>query len=992
MRKIALMLVSIVLLGIFVAEAQVKTITGTVISSEDGVGIPGVSVSVKGTTVGTVTNIDGRYSLDVPVDAKTLVFSFVGMKTEEVAIGSQTSVDVSLSPETIGVDEVIVTAYGITSREAKTGAVGTVSGAKIAEAPVVSVDKALNGKIAGVSVTSNSGQPGAHSEIRIRGTSSINAGNNPLWVVDGIPVVTGNTNDFLNTGNALASLNPNDIESITVLKDAAAASIYGSRAANGVVLITTKSGKDGKTSFSVRAKYGTSWLANDNDFGIMNAGQLLQYQRDAIVNAGGNPDDPAGTYYRPKELLSRPLTNWMDHLTRYGTMQEYEISASGSNAKSKYYTSFNYNNTDGVFYGVGLDKITGRLNADYKLTNTLESGGRVNLSYLEGMDVPMQSLYYSNPAFAGMMILPWTAAYTEDGKHNVDITENSRTNPRATAEYDDQWGKSYQLMGNIYLQWKPINQVTLRTTNAIETIHGEGRRYWSPETNEGETTLQTTMSKYQRLTTSNTAEYKDVLYDDHSVRVMLGQEAMTHKGSYQFVYAPGVNPDIPYVQTGTPGSIEAEQDYEARTLLSFFGMVDYNYASKYFVQASIRTDGSSLFGSNTQWGTFYSVGLSWNIHNEAFLDGFSFVNLLKLRGSYGLSGNNKIAPYRAFGVYSSAAYNGATGMRPSRPENPNLSWEKNESWNVGLDFTVFENLDGNIDVYKRKTTDMLLAKNVPQTTGFSSNFLNIGSLDNRGIELQLDYEILNTRDIIWSVGGNISFNKTEILELGDNEEIAYSEDSRLRHIVGESLYTYRLYEYAGVDPTNGEALWYDEDGNISNDYSKAAYNYDYSPEPKFIGGFNTSLSWKGFNLGAFFEFKGGNHVLLIEKRYLSSDGGQMNNNQLKESLNYWKQPGDTGVNPKPVAGNASNSNSFSSTRYLQKGDYLRVKDVTLSYTFPTKLIEKAKIGGLKFYVSAQNLYTFHDVDWWDPERGIDGIGYGIYPMTKTVTAGIDLSF
>ena len=454
----------------------------------------------------------------------------------------------------------------------------------------------------------------------------------------------------------------------------------------------------------------------------------------------------------------------------------------------------------------------------------------------------------------------------------------------------------------------------------------------------------------------------------------------------------GVNPDIPYAQTGTPGSIEAEQDYEARTLLSFFGMVDYNYASKYFVQASIRTDGSSLFGSNTQWGTFYSVGLSWNIHNEAFLDGFSFVNLLKLRGSYGLSGNNKIAPYRAFGVYSSAAYNGATGMRPSRPENPNLSWEKNESWNVGLDFTVFENLDGNIDVYKRKTTDMLLAKNVPQTTGFSSNFLNIGSLDNRGIELQLDYEILNTRDIIWSVGGNISFNKTEILELGDNEEIAYSEDSRLRHIVGESLYTYRLYEYAGVDPTNGEALWYDEDGNISNDYSKAAYNYDYSPEPKFIGGFNTSLSWKGFNLGAFFEFKGGNHVLLIEKRYLSSDGGQMNNNQLKESLNYWKQPGDTGVNPKPVAGNASNSNSFSSTRYLQKGDYLRVKDVTLSYTFPTKLVEKAKIGGLKFYVSAQNLYTFHDVDWWDPERGIDGIGYGIYPMTKTVTAGIDLSF
>jgi len=986
------MLLSIVLLGIFVAEAQVNTISGTVTSSEDGIGIPGVSVSVKGTTIGTVTNIDGSYQLNVPEDGQFLVFSFVGMKTEEVAIGSQTIVNVSLSPETIGVDEVIVTAYGMTSREAKTGSVGTVSGDKIAEAPVVSVDKALNGKIAGVSVTSNSGQPGAHSDIRIRGTSSINAGNNPLWVVDGIPVVTGNTNDFLNTGNALASLNPNDIESITVLKDAAAASIYGSRAANGVVLITTKSGRDGKTTISARAKYGTSWLANDNDFGIMNAEQLLQYQRDAVYNAGGDPDDPTSTYYRPKELLSRPLTNWMDHLTRYGKIQEYEVNASGSNAKGRYYTSLNYNSTDGVFYGVGLDKITGRLNADYKLTDKLESGGRVNLTYQDGMDVPMQSLYYSNPVFAGMMILPWTPAYTDEGEHNVDITENSNTNPRATAKYDDQWGKSYQLMGNIYLQWKPVNQVTLKTTNAIETIHGEGRRYWSPETNEGEATLQTTMSKYQRLTTSNTAEYKDVFLDDHSVRVLLGQEAMKHSSTYQYVYAPGVNPDIPYVQTGTPGSIEAEQGESTRTLLSFFGMVDYNYASKYFIQASMRTDGSSLFGSNTQWGTFYSVGLSWNIHNESFMDNISFIDLLKLRGSYGLSGNNNISPYQAYGVYASAAYNGATGMLPSSPENPNLSWEKNGAWNVGLDFTFLKDLSGSIDVYKRKTTDMLLDKNVPQTTGFSTNFLNIGSLDNRGIEIQLDYEILNTRDLVWTVGGNISFNKTKILELGDNEEIAYSGDSRLRHIVGESLFTYRLYDYAGVDPTNGEALWYDEAGNISNDYNKAAYNYDYSPEPKYTGGLNTNLSWKGVSLGAFFEFKGGNHVLMIEKRYLSSDGGQMNNNQLREATNYWKQPGDTGVNPKPVAGNASNSNSFSSTRYLQKGDFLRVKDVTLSYAFPTSLVEKMNIGGLKFYVSAQNIFTFHDVDWWDPERGIDGIGYGIYPMTKAVTAGIDLSF
>jgi hypothetical protein len=287
---------------------------------------------------------------------------------------------------------------------------------------------------------------------------------------------------------------------------------------------------------------------------------------------------------------------------------------------------------------------------------------------------------------------------------------------------------------------------------------------------------------------------------------------------------------------------------------------------------------------------------------------------------------------------------------------------------------------------------MLLDKNVPQTTGFSSNFLNIGSLQNKGVEIQLNYDIINRNNLKWSVGGNIAFNKTKILDLGDNEWIAYSEDSRLRHTVGQSLYTFHLLDYAGVDPTNGEALWRDAAGNLSNDYTKAAYVDTYSPEPKFIGGFNTSLSWIGFQLGAFFEFKGGNYVMLIEKRYMESDGAQMTNNQANTAVNYWKKPGDTGVNPKPIAGNSTNSNSFATTRFLQKGDYLRIKDVTLSYTFPKKQMEKIKIGNLKVYASAQNIYTFHDVDWWDPERGVDGIGYGIYPMTKALIGGLEISF
>lgn len=967
------------------AQTQVR---GTVVD-ETGAPVIGAAILIKGTTQGTVTDANGIFSISAP-SGGTLVVSSIGYVGQEVPVSS--NVRITLITDEGLLEEVVVVAYGTVTREAKTGSVSAVTGASIADAPVLSMDKALGGKLAGVSITSSSGQPGAASSIRIRGTSSINAGNNPLWVVDGVPVMSGNSNDFLNTGNTLASINPNDIESITVLKDAAAASIYGSRAANGVVLVTTKSGKDGKTSFSARTKFGASWLANDNGFGIMNAQQLLGYQRDAAFNAGYNPDNPTDPYYRPNELLSRSLTNWMDHNTRMGNIQEYEINATGSTSKAKYYSSLVYNKTDGVFYGVGLNKITGRLNADYKLTNKLETGGRVNLAYSNGSDVPMQNLYYSNPVFAGMMILPWTPAYDSEGKHNVRIPENSNTNPRATAEYDIQYGKSYQLLGNIYLQYKPIKQITLKTTNAIETIHGEGRRYWSPITNEGEGNQQVTMNKYVQLTTSNTAVYNDIFDDVHSVRVLVGQEAMKNMYDLLYVSAANVNPDIPYVQTAPADRLSVEQGISAETLLSYFGMLDYNYADKYYLQASLRADGSSLFGADNRWGTFYSVGASWNIHKENFMQDLSFVNLLKLRASYGLNGNNNIAAYRAFGVYASTQYNGATGMRPSRPANPNLSWEKNGTWNLGLDFTIFDRLDGSIDFYNRKTTDMLLDKQVPQTTGFSTNFLNIGSLQNNGVELQLNYDIISTNELKWDVGANIAFNRTKILDLGDNEEIAYSEDGRLRHMVGKSLYTFRLRDYYGVDPTNGDALFRDEDGNLTNDYTKSRFVFPGSPEPKFIGGFNTSLAWNNFQLGSFFEFKGGNYVMLIERRYLESDGAQMNNNQIRTALNYWKKPGDTGVNPKPLAGNATNSNNFGTTRYLQRGDYLRIKDITLSYNLPADLLSKAKIGGVKLYLSAQNIYTFHDVDWWDPERGVDGIGYGVYPMTKSFIGGIELSF
>ncbi|MGC9375958.1 MAG: hypothetical protein ACP5DQ_13095, partial [Bacteroidales bacterium] len=438
---------------------------------------------------------------------------------------------------------------------------------------------------------------------------------------------------------------------------------------------------------------------------------------------------------------------------------------------------------------------------------------------------------------------------------------------------------------------------------------------------------------------------------------------------------------------------EGSYSYNTRTMQSFFGILDYNYKGKYYLQASIREDGSSLFGEENQWGTFWSVGGSWNINKESFMDGFDFLDILKLRASYGVNGNNNIAPYRAYGVYASTAYNGATGMLPNTPPNPMLSWELNKTWNAGLDFGFLKGrIDGSIDVYSRKTEDMLLNKQVPQTSGFSSNFMNIGSLQNNGVELQLNGVIVEQNDLTWTAGFNIAYNKSEILDLADVEEMTYSGDSRLRHVVGREFFTFYLKDYYGVNPSNGEALWRMEDGTLTNNYNDAAWIYAGTPEPKFTGGFNTAVNWKGFNLSVYLEFKQGNDVMIIENRYISSDGSQMSMNQKASALNYWKKPGDTGVNPKPIAGNTSNSYYFYNDRWIEDGSYCRIKDITLSYTLPKKYSDMIKVSNLKIYARALNLYTFHDVDFWDPERGVTGMGYGIYPMTKTFVGGIELSF
>lgn len=986
-----------------IATAQTITVTGRVVAEKDGQPVAGAYVLVNGTTIGTITNELGEFGIrEVPASSKELIVTFLGLATTSAPVQAEPLTIVMREDQNF-LDDVVVVAYGTVRREAATGSVTSVKNEQLAQVPATSVDKMLAGKMAGVTITSGSGQPGSTSTIRVRGISSINAGNEPLWVVDGIPVMSNDFRQLSNAGvgggSSSTFLNPNDIESITVLKDAAAASVYGSRAANGVILVTTKSGKAGKARFTARAKYGAQQLINDKNWRPLTGEELIDYRRTAAINAGYDPYNPADQYYTPDTLLENGTTNWYDALTKLGSLQEYEVNATGGNNKGSYYASAAYHKNEGVFAGIDYSRFSARVNADFQLLPTLKSGARFNLSYSDSNSGQMGDLFYSNPQYAMFSIQPWTPFKNEDGSFNVNIPENSDTNPAADAYYDTYNDKDYRLQGSLYLEWKPIKQLTFKTTNALEFVYVDSKQYWSAETNKGTATLFKYWTKDLRYTTSNTVTYDDK-FGLHSVRVLAGQEAMVDTYDYLGGYSPNVNPLIPFPNTSTPEADEVAYGLTDESMVSFFGVADYNFDNKYYFQGSVRADGSSLFGAENRWGVFWSLGGSWNITKENWMAPTrNWLSLAKIRASYGVNGNNNIAAYRAYGIYSTMTYGSYVGMVPSRPENPNLSWEKNKTVNVGLDLGFFDDrLTASVDWYNRNTEDMLLSKRVPYTTGFGSNFVNIGAIRNRGLELQLEGILVNTHDVQWTAGFNIAFNRSKVLDLADSEYLSVGDGrassntgTPVRIVKDKSLYTFYLRDWYGVNPSNGDPLWYDEEGNLTSDANKARYIYEGSPEAKATGGFNTSITWKGLTLSAFFEYVYGNNVFMASQFDL--DGADMTGNTTNYSLNYWKKPGDTGVHPKPVAG-APKTPYKNSTRYLQDGSYLRIKDITLSYSLPENVLKAVKMQGVRVYVSALNPYTFHNVQGvMDPELGPLGYSMGAsHTMVKSLVGGIEVSF
>ncbi|MFN8258115.1 MAG: TonB-dependent receptor [Bacteroidales bacterium] len=995
MRKMMLLLAFFLFAGMH-AFAQVS-ISGT-ISTEDGEPLPGAYIVVKGNTnIGTITDSDGAYTLSVPAEATTLIVSFVGMATQEVAIEGKTVINVVLKSEDIGLEEVVVVAYGVQRKEASTGSVSMVKGDEITTIPVTSPEKILQGKMAGVQLNS-SGQPGGYSEIRIRGFSSINASSEPLYVVDGVPVSSGNYSYAVTTGNILSSMNPSDIESITVLKDAAAASVYGSRAANGVILITTKQGKTGKTKFNVSVKQGFSKVANDNDFRFMTADEIYKYNRDAIVNSGLDPftyrESTKGIgFYGPESLPDTVETyDWMGNVFEQSTLQEYEFSAAGGNENFTFYTSGGYTNNKSIMINTGLERYSFRTNLEAKVNKYLKLGSNLNAAYTFQKDRPNGGLYYTEPFAAATVYLPWQLPYNEDGTYNFNLPGNGNVNYLAQAEYDDEWDKQYKIQGSLFAEITPMEGLVLKTNNSMELMNGEGRIFWSPKGSvPGDETGTVYLANYrlENYTSSNTINYSKTIAGAHNLRLLLGNEVFVHKYTQHDASGSGTGDKIPYIMNATQSTLDAGYSFNEYAIVSFFGILDYNLYDKYILSASLRTDGNSKFSADNKWATFWSVGGSWNMHSENFIKSMSFFNMLKLRASYGVNGNEGITTYEQYGTYSPNDYNGMTGMQQENISNPELTWEMNKTWNVGLDFTLFKKLQGTIDYYERLTTEMLLDVPLSRTSGFESFRKNIGELSNKGLELSLSYQIL-TGDIDWIVRGNFSHNKVKLLDLAGAEQIP---DGFWRsHVLGGGISDYYVYDWAGVNPANGNGLWYDENGELTEDYNEARRVYKGQVEPDFMGGIGTELTWKGFSLNLFFDFKAGHYVYTMESHYTTSDGYSWQTNQSAALLDYWKKPGDITGTPKPMVNNASNSNAWGTSRYLEKGDFFRFKEAVISYNLPANWLNRIKLDKARIYVSGSNIYTFHDVTYWDPERPTTGGGYNRFPNVKTLLFGLELGF
>lgn len=961
-----------------IAFGQRITVTGTATSvMENNISLPGVTVMVKNTSQGTTSDINGRYRIEANAN-DTLVFSYVGMVTTEIPIMGRTQIDVGMELDVARLGEVIVVGYGTESSRLVSGSLGVVSETEIRDVPLRTIDGVLQGRSAGVQISQNSGTPGSATTVRIRGNSSITAGNQPLYVIDGIPMITGNYGQVGFSGqgiNALSDINPSDIESITVLKDASAAAIYGARATNGVILITTRRGSKQRTNISFNASSGIQEVVQVQE--MINAEQWHEYQ--------GTQPDPAN----PVDV------DWLDQVFRVAPMSSYELSASGGDVSTRFFISGSYYNQEGTLLGTDYQRLNGRLNLDHTMNEHVKLGASFGASY--SLNNRVEGDRSLNGVLPNALTMPPIhPVFNADNTYNED---GPYANPVAIGKEALNEAHSFRTLGNAFADITFLKHFTVSTKWGFDNLNLREHSFDPPTTRQGARSNGIGIegqNNVLNIVSNNLVRYSNSFKGIHNLEALVGYSFELFQRRNQ--YARGVDFPGPFFEYLAEAATITSSYARAvnRGMSSYFGQVKYNYDYRYIVTLSGRYDGSTKFGDNNKYGLFPAVSLAWRVTEESFFQRLATTfDEFRVRGSFGLTGNDGIPDFAYLNLYGGGAnYLGGAGIAPSQLPNPNLKWETTAQINAGLDLAVLdERISLTLDYYHNRTKDLLFNRPVSMTSGFYSITTNIGELENRGIELSLTTINVQTEAFKWDSRLNISRNRNKILSLYKNQPL----DNLDRYspsivMVGEPMSIFFGYRSLGVDPSTGDIVFDDVSGDgIINAEDRVKIG---DPNPKFTGGFTNNLTYKQFELSMFLQFSYGNDIFNGNRVFIEAMKGA--DNQSTAILRRWRQPGDITDIPRATENDPNNNNRISS-RFVEDGSYLRIKNLTLSYLLDRQLAERLKLRSTRIFLSAQNLLTFTNYSGMDPEVNytgdsnlLRGTDFFTYPQARTFTIGINL--
>lgn len=989
--------------------AQEKTITGTITAAADGLPLPGVNVIVKGTTRGAQSDFDGKYSIQAS-QGETLVFSYIGLVSSEVLIGSSNNYNVQMIEDIATLDEVVVTGYASYRKSEVTGSAVQLDNSEITDIILPSVDQALQGKVAGLTVSGDSGTPGSTSQIRIRGISSITAGNEPLYVIDGVPVNSGNISSSGATSffSNLAAFDSNNIETITVLKDASSTAQYGARGANGVILITTKSGKQGKTRFTLSTTYG---IQNDAVDGPdpLTAANRLELASEAYFNDGffSTKADAEAYLLARNPFLSwdqagRPEGNWKDAITnKDAEIKNYNLSASGGNENSNFFVSLGYMKQEGTVIGSAFERINGQINFSTNFSDKLKFSTNNSGAYTEQNAFLERSAYFEGARTAPFFMSPLNIPYNDDGTFNE--FGGSLPNPLYLVKYNKNDNLLARIVTNNQLSWDIGHGFSASTRFNIDYQVYSQRNYQNRNYGYG-VPVSGSASQYSRnnvtYTFQNQLNYNFDIYEDHMFDVTLVQEYASNRSYFVGGYGENFADDGLYYLDSLGNPVSINSSFNDNYLGAYLGTLHYSgFQGKYVFDASFRYEGNSRFSPEQRWGSFWSVGGAWNMHKEDFINSNDWLNLLKLRASYGTTGNANIGTNQYQSLFSFGVdYNSEGAQVVNTFGNKDLSWEKSSTLDLGIEFGLFNNVvNGTVNYFNRESTDLLLNVPLSQTTGFASQVQNIGALTNKGFELELNFNVITRDDFNLSIGGNLGTVENEITKLPlDPNGIERTITSTIDRIeTGHPVYGYYMPTWAGVNPDTGMEEYYINgvDGAKTTVFNDADQVWQGgSAIPKITAGLNLHFDYKGFYLDATGYYAGGHKIYEGWHRYTNTTNGfpVFAYQGLTTLLDRWQQPGDITRFGKFTSAYTPWQRH---SKYLYDGDFLRLRSMTIGYNFKNKF-ESVGITNLNLYVRGNNLLTWVKDDnlLYDPEVDLGGETGLETPPVKSFSLGLILNF